>query len=78
MSNIQKLLVDKDERIDYDILIKKYPWVLKKSRNCVLSPDSDGLLCGLLMSKYLDWRIVGFYDGKIMIYLYYKIHYLGQ
>jgi hypothetical protein len=66
-SNIQKLLSDKEDRIDYEKVIKDYPWILEKSRKCILSPDSDGLLCGLFMSKYLDWKIVGFYDGKIMI-----------
>jgi len=32
-----------------------------------LSPDSDGLLCGLFMSTYLNWQMKGFYDGKIML-----------
>lgn len=67
MSHIQDLLFDKDDKIDYAKLIKDYPWIFEKSKNCILSPDSDGLLCGLFMSKYLDWKIVGFYDGKIMV-----------
>lgn len=32
-----------------------------------IKPDSDGLLCGLFASHYLNWKIRGFYDGKIMI-----------
>ncbi|MBI4723293.1 MAG: hypothetical protein HY769_09940 [Candidatus Stahlbacteria bacterium] len=40
---------------------------MAKGYCCVLSPDSDGLLCGLFMSKYLDWKIVGFYDGKVSV-----------
>ena len=40
---------------------------MKRGQNCILSPDSDGLLCGLFMSTYLDWRIKGFYDGKVML-----------
>ena len=44
----------------------QYPWVVEREQNCILSPDSDGLLCGLLMSRYLGWRIRGFYDGKVL------------
>ncbi len=66
-SNIQKLLKGKDEEVDYSSLIKKYPWIVQKNQKCILSPDSDGLLCGLFMSHYLGWQIKGFYDGKVMI-----------
>lgn len=52
--------------IDYQNLITQYPWVVKQGQNCIISPDSDGLLCGLLMSYYLGWRVRGFYDGKIL------------
>ncbi|MBK8983787.1 MAG: hypothetical protein IPM38_16080 [Ignavibacteria bacterium] len=38
-----------------------------KDHNCILSPDSDGLLCGLFMSHYFNWKIKGFYDGKVML-----------
>src|SRR3989339_1433672 len=54
-------------QIDYKEIIKKYPWIVEKEQSCILSPDSDGLLCGLFMSNYLGWRIKGFYDGKIML-----------
>ena len=53
--------------IDYRDLIAQYPWVVERKQNCILSPDSDGLLCGLLMSHYLGWRVCGFYDGKILV-----------
>lgn len=52
--------------VNYRNLISQYPWVVEREQNCILSPDSDGLLCGLLMSHYLRWRIRGFYDGKIL------------
>lgn len=52
--------------IDYRALITKYPWVIERKQNCILSPDSDGLLCGLLMSHCLGWQIRGFYDGKVL------------
>ncbi|MCK9610102.1 MAG: hypothetical protein M0R67_02835 [Candidatus Cloacimonas sp.] len=53
--------------LNYSELIKKYSWILEKDHYCILSPDSDGLLCGLLMSYYLNWKVVGYYDGKILI-----------
>jgi len=67
MSKIQELLLARTDQIDYKKTVKDYPWIIKKEQNCILSPDSDGLLCGLFMSTYLDWRIKGFYDGKIML-----------
>ena len=67
MSKIQELLSGRTDQIDYEKIVKDYPWIIKKGQSCILSPDSDGLLCGLFMSTYLDWRIKGFYDGKIML-----------
>jgi len=67
MSKIQELLSGRTDQIDYEKIVKDYPWIIKKGQNCILSPDSDGLLCGLFMSTYLDWRIKGFYDGKVML-----------
>lgn len=54
-------------QIDYRDVIARYPWTTERAANCVLSPDSDGLLCGLFMSFYLGWKIKGFYDGKILV-----------
>ena len=59
-------LVDEKGRIIYDNIIKQYSWIVKENQKCVLSPDCDGLLCGLLMSAIFNWKITGFYDGKIM------------
>ncbi|MCG2701491.1 hypothetical protein L6267_04965 [Candidatus Parcubacteria bacterium] len=67
MSKIQDLLQGRDDKINYNQLIKNYPWIIERKQKCILSPDSDGLLCGLFMSFYLDWRIKGFYDGKVML-----------
>ena len=52
--------------LDYRTILGQYPWVTERNHNCILSPDSDGLLCGLLMSHYLGWKIRGFYDGKVL------------
>lgn len=67
MARIQELLEGRDERIDYECLTTRAPWILERNQQCILSPDSDGLLCGLFMSHFLDWEIKGFYDGKVMI-----------
>ena len=48
--------------MDYEELIGKHTW-LKNKNKVIISPDVDGFLCGLLVSYYLDWEIVGFYDG---------------
>ena len=47
-------------------ITNRFPWILEKGRDCIISPDCDGMLCGLLMSHFLDWRIRGFYDGKVL------------
>lgn len=64
---IQDLLKDKNEQINYENICQKYKWILEENHNCILSPDSDGLLCGLFMSMFLKWKIVGFYDGKVSV-----------
>lgn len=66
MSKIEELLKDKHEdRMDFDSLLEMYPWINERGRYCILSPDSDGLLCGLFMAKFRGWKIVGFYDDKV-------------
>ncbi len=67
MSKIQELLSGRTDKINYEEIIKNYPWVVEEVQNCILSPDSDGLLCGLFMSTYLNWKVKGFYDGKVML-----------
>jgi len=59
-------LVDANEKIIYNNVIKKYHWIVEPNQKCILSPDSDGFLCGLFMSNVLNWNIVGFYDGKVL------------
>lgn len=54
--------------IDYRALLVKYPWIVEREQKCVISPDADGILCGLFMSQYLGWHIAGYYDnGKNLI-----------
>ena len=67
MSKIQELLSGRTDKINYEEIIKNYPWIVERGQSCILSPDSDGLLCGLFMSTYLNWKVKGFYDGKVML-----------
>ena len=53
--------------INYNEIIESHPWIIETNQKYILSPDSDGLLCGLFMSTYLGWKIKGFYDGKVML-----------
>ncbi|OGZ33485.1 MAG: hypothetical protein A2174_03215 [Candidatus Portnoybacteria bacterium RBG_13_41_18] len=55
------------DHIDYKKIIFDHSWIVSKKQKAIISPDIDGLLCGLLMSHYLDWNISGFYDGKFLI-----------
>lgn len=61
MDNLEK---EKHSVIDYADIIKKYSWIVERDRKCIISPDSDGILCGLFMSSFFNWEIVGYYDGK--------------
>lgn len=66
-SPIRRLLEGRNDTIDYAAILERFPWIVEENKNCILSPDSDGLLCGLFMSKYLNWKIVGFYDTKVLL-----------
>lgn len=57
----------KDGILQYDVLLTMYPWLTAREQNAILSPDVDGILCGLLMSHYFNWNIVGFYSGKSLV-----------
>ena len=61
----EELLRGRVDQIDYSEVLEKYPWIVEDGHSCVLSPDSDGLLCGLLMSRFKKWNVVGFYDDKV-------------
>lgn len=67
MAKIQDLLEGKTDQIDFIGILKQNGWIIKRDYNCILSPDSDGFLCGLFMSYYFNWKIVGFYDGKVLL-----------
>lgn len=56
------------DKIQTREILEKYPWIVEENKNCVISPDADGMLCGLFMSHLFNWKIVGYYDnGKNLI-----------
>ncbi len=57
----------KEQRINYDEILHNHDWIVEKNRNCIISPDTDGLLCALLMSHLFNWSVKGFYDGKVLL-----------
>lgn len=67
MAKIQDLLIGKNDTLDVQQILQENPWIVTPNQKCILSPDSDGLLCGLFMSHYLNWEIIGFYDGKVCL-----------
>ena len=56
-----------DNTLDYQKVLRQFPWIISKGENCVISPDSDGLLSALFMSHHLGWKVKGFYDGKVLL-----------
>jgi len=56
------------DKINYATILEKYPWLIQTDQKCVISPDADGMLCGLFLSHFLNWQVVGYYDnGKNLI-----------
>lgn len=57
-----------EDRLDYPALLKRFPWITDRNLRCIISPDADGMLCGLFMAHYLNWQVAGYYDnGKNLI-----------
>jgi len=67
MSSVNKQLENGYEVIDYQKVIDVFPWIIKPGQNIILGPDSDGFLCGLIATHFLDCNVVGYYDGKVLI-----------
>lgn len=57
---------EKHSIINYADIIEKFPWIVERDKKCIISPDTDGILCGLFMSSLFNWEIVGYYDGKVL------------
>ena len=52
--NTKKLLEGKHDEISHEYIFKKFSWIFEKDKNCIISPDSDGIMCALLMSHYFN------------------------
>ena len=50
----------------FEQILKKHGWLFDKKSPLVLSPDSDGLLCGLVLTNIYGTKVQGFYDGKVL------------
>lgn len=48
-------------------IIEKYPWIAAENQKLIISPDSDGFLCALLLMNYFNAKVVGYYDCKVML-----------
>jgi len=67
MPTLLSIVRNATDTIDLSRIEHHYPWLYERERACIVSPDSDGLLCGLCMSSLLGWRVKGFYDGKLLV-----------
>lgn len=67
MATLLETVLAAADRFDVEAAIARYPWMVEREHHCILSPDADGQLCGLLLSNALGWRISGFYDGKALV-----------
>jgi len=63
MTSQNSSLVNKDT-LNYGALLERYPWLIQRDQQAIISSDVDGILCALLMSHYFNWKVVGFYDGR--------------
>lgn len=43
--------------------LRSFPWLYERDVPCIISPDLDGVACGLLQAHTWGWRVVGTYDG---------------
>jgi transcriptional regulator with XRE-family HTH domain len=64
---VRQRAAGRTDLIDIAALGIRFPWLYEREQDCIVSPDADGLLCGLLMSHHLGWRIRGFYDAKVLV-----------
>jgi len=58
--------VDLRERFDCERLLNEQTWLSQRDLRMVVSPDFDGLLCALMMIAHRNWKLFGFYDGKVL------------
>jgi len=48
---------------------KCYSWLYNKRdeiKGIIISPDTDGFISALFLNEVYGWKVVGFYDGKVL------------
>lgn len=63
----RQLVEGRNDAFDPADARKRFPWLTERDQDCIVSPDADGLLCGLFMSHHFGWKVRGFYDGKVLV-----------
>lgn len=66
--SVRQLASNRTDTLNPDAALRRHPWLSDRDQDCIVSPDSDGLLCGLFMSHLFGWNIRGFYDGKVLVH----------
>lgn len=67
MASARQLIANRTDLFAPATARSRFPWLTEHGQNCIVSPDADGLLCGLFMSHHLGWKVRGFYDGKVLV-----------
>lgn len=65
--SVRRLASNRKDTFDPQRVHELHPWISERNQDCIVSPDADGLICGLFMSHHCGWRIRGFYDGKVLV-----------
>ncbi len=43
-------------------IINRFPWLMKKNCQYIVSASYDGLICASFLNHFLNWDLVGYYD----------------
>lgn len=47
-----------------------FPWIHRDSdkiKGIIISPDTDGFISALFLNEIFGWRVIGFYDAKMIV-----------
>lgn len=66
--SVRQLTASRTDKFDPHVVLRQHPWLSQPDQDCIISPDADGLACGLFMSHHLGWSVRGFYDGKVLVH----------
>lgn len=66
-ASVRQLASTRTDTFDPQTALARFPWLAQPDQDCIISPDADGLVCGLFMSHHFRWAVRGFYDGKVLV-----------